>query len=168
LFTLLSHYCQTGDCQKRDDNVPVLVGYTALFDGHDGPACSEYCSQGLLSHILAEISDSYQKTSSSNKDRNSQPKMIETVSGDSVSTPIEAGFINAFHQAQTRFANDMPPPTFRDVELGPAATRSKSSILRQWLRTGKRDIKGGTTACVVSVVSSQRSPVFCVILSIRI
>jgi hypothetical protein len=138
---------EMAECQEEfHPNVPRMVAYIAVFDGHDGPNASEYAYKGLLPHILSETEESIRK--------NKGNKQVVAVNGDKVDSSLDAGIINGFHKAQDRFAKQLDPPTFQDVKKGIKATRfgSKGHLARL-LRKPRGKPRGGTTALTLQIVS---------------
>lgn len=117
-----------------------MVGYVAVLDGHDGPNASEYCSKGLLPHILAETEYCL---------RTGKKKVMD---GSAISCSVDAGIMNAFHRAQARFAANCEPPTFEEVKEN--TTRGDNGLLARMRRIRKPRPRGGTAALTLSLVSS--------------
>jgi hypothetical protein len=71
-----------------------MLAYIGVFGGHDGPLEAEYCSEGLLQHILDETQDCVRF------------KMTVAIDGTRDESPLDAGIVNAFYRAHARFAAD--------------------------------------------------------------
>jgi len=127
-------YTSIANCQSRLET--PLVAFAGVFDGHDGRLASEYCSEGLLQHILIETAQSVAKDKC-NKD----PQKI-----------LKVAYVNAFHNAQTRFGAQDHPPTFQEVNRRGVWRNGR---LKRFFCGNKDDsLHGGTTACTLSIVST--------------
>lgn len=139
-----------------------------VYDGHDGDFAAEYCRKGLLPHILAEQSSRTQQPApkwSFAVDRANAPLQLdEGASKDkngSSKLNMEIPFVAAFQKAETRFGNQLDPPTFEEVskiqttplKLAPPGSYNPM----QWMTTPADPQRGGTTACTMSVVSDVKS-----------
>jgi len=148
LFSLSSPVeCQT----SRAALTPQMVAFAGVFDGHDGATAAEYCSQGLLKHILMETNACIAQRERASIGRCSESSISLQTNYVSL---LEEGYALAFHKAQEAFACDSAPPTF-DVVKRYARTRRRqrnSGFLRRFF-SPKEDRPGGTTACVLSIVS---------------
>lgn len=136
-----------------------MAAFVGVYDGHDGDFASEYCSQGLVPHILSELtSQSAEQLSrwSLAADRACAPLDFETPeTADKTVSPMKNQYVDAFTKAHDRFANKLEPPSFVEI--------SKPGLLKvapptnynpmQWMATPPAPPRGGTTACTMSVVS---------------
>jgi hypothetical protein len=121
------------------DAAAKLVVFAGIFDGHDGSLASEYCSMGLLPHILAET-------------QNCASKLSPSLKGDINLQVLKQGHINGFTWAQTRFATGSNPPTFRDLKCGPSYVRNSRSFFQRLCGGPPPSLRGGTTATTISLV----------------
>ncbi|CAB9522403.1 Protein phosphatase 2C 3 [Seminavis robusta] len=146
-------------CQKKLRCEPRMAAFVGVFDGHDTDMASEYCSKGMVPHILSELTgQSVQRGSQMwnimGPDRANAPLAFDTID-DPTHSDMEIPFIAAFQKAHERFANKMDPPTFDDLsKLGgtPIKVAPPTSLNpMQWMATSPEPQRGGTTACVMSV-----------------
>jgi hypothetical protein len=121
------------------DAAAKLVVFAGIFDGHDGSLASEYCSMGLLPHILAET-------------QNCASKLNPSLKGDINLQVLKQGHINGFSWAQTRFATGSNPPTLRDLKSGPSSVRNSRSFFQRLCGGPPPSLRGGTTATTISLV----------------
>jgi serine/threonine protein phosphatase PrpC len=127
---------RTAQSQTRN---PALVAFVGLFDGHDGPLASSYCSSGLLQHILIETELSIHSKRNESK--------------DSKEARLKAAYVLAFHNAQERFSLNRDPPTFEDLKERRATKKERNrGIMRLIDGKDKTPKRGGTTACTLSIV----------------
>lgn len=136
-----------------------------VYDGHDGDFASEYCRQGLLPHIVAELRSIQQSPKGWGfaVDRANAPLKLNEGNGkdDPASKlDMEAPYTAAFQKAEERFGNELEPPTFDEVSrtqvtpLKVAPPGSYNPV--QWIATATTTTeprRGGTTACTMSLVS---------------
>jgi serine/threonine protein phosphatase PrpC len=159
------------------------MAFAGVFDGHDGSAASQYCSDGLLQHILQAIylqhhhssqrhvmsrrgllshSDSHEdtdtKTDTTDKDTQSalSHNLPTTLLPDNPSVLLISRAIQSgFEQAQDEFGMDSFPPTFQQV--GTRMTKRRSNrLLRRVLNAAPGPKAGGTTACTLCLVRTGR------------
>jgi serine/threonine protein phosphatase PrpC len=123
---------------------PPLVAFAGVFDGHDGPLASTYCSNGLLQHILIETYKSIHDEENEFKDTKEAPK---------------AAYVLAFHHAQDQFSRNRDPPTFEDLKGKQAMKKQRDrSVMHLLGSKDKAPKRGGTTACIISIVSDCCDP----------
>ena len=136
-----------------------MAAFVGVYDGHDGDLCSEYCSKGVVPHILSELSQTVAATQQSRwgfaADRACAPLDFETPDSSNKSSELKPQYVSAFHKAHDRFCNNMEPPTFEEIKApGPLKVAPPASYNpMQWNLTGTVSQRGGTTACTMSVVS---------------
>jgi hypothetical protein len=139
------------NCQKQmDPQVPRMMAFAGVFDGHDGPLASEYIAEGLLPHILSETAECIHMHGSK------WLQKVKAVDGTITASALEAGYVNAFHRAEERFAANESPPTLEEVKGGVQATRlDKGGLCSQICPPPRRPVPliGGTTATTLAVVS---------------
>lgn len=159
LFTSMETHEQLVAAQEESSskNAPKIVGMAGVFDGHDGGAASEYCSEGIMQHILAEVSDSFHINNDQSPASSSSCSIPTMMNGVETKSVLEAGLINAFYQAQERFGMKMKPPTLEDFRLGGVdKTRAKRlGALKRMLNAAAPPRRGGTTALVLCLLAEQ-------------
>ena len=159
-------YLSTGNCQIKLDCEPQLSAFMGVYDGHDGDFASEYCRQGLLPHIIAELRSTTQQSSKGwgfAVDRANAPLKLEEGVGKEDSTSkldMEVPYTAAFQKAEERFGNELEPPTFDEVsktQVTPLKVAPPGSYNpMQWISSATAAAeprRGGTTACTMSLVS---------------
>ena len=153
-FYLFNWLSPSVNCQRsRAALTPQMVAFAGVFDGHDGATAAEYCSQGLLQHVLIETNASIAQRERASIGRCSEHS--DALHTNSISL-LEEGYVLAFHKAQEGFASNTAPPTFDDVKRSTRTRRRRrnSGFVRR-LFAPKEDRPGGTTACVLSIVRKQ-------------
>ena len=175
LFIVINHYhysssfagedCHAFDCSSALGDLGVA--YAAVFDGHDGNSCSEYCRAGLLPHILGALEAS-KGTESATNCTIDESFDATTTSGDPEHQRLTSSLIQAFGDAQESFARYRDPPVVGDGAGGRAKKRTNSAGGRGLgclkcmvsLGCGTESRRGGTTAtCLVLRVNDDESKV---------
>lgn len=134
---------------------PLMVGFIGVFDGHDGDLASEYCSKGLVPHVLAEFyarssNDSIKTTEGNESERQTNRLLFEK------EKDLTVAFVGAFQKAQTRFQQNIIPPSFEEVcnDSPLKIRRDGANEILEWICSGEETPpRGGTTACTLSIVS---------------
>ena len=135
-----------------------MAAFVGVYDGHDGDLASEYCSTGLVPHILFELSSQSQQQArwGFGPDRANAPLDFETPEvSKSSSSKLKQEYVAAFQKAHDRFCNNLEAPTFEEISkpgLLKVAPPSSYNPM-QWMATAVPPPRGGTTACTMSVVS---------------
>ena len=146
---------------QPDSAAAKLVAFAGIFDGHDGDKAAIYCAQGLLHHILAETEHCAAKLHSSSihkSKRKDNATSVMASDGNHTHKDIniqvlKQGHMNGFIWAQTRFGSGSDPPTFRELKLGPISVRNSQSFFKRIFCAPQREVRGGTTASTISLVS---------------
>lgn len=146
-----------------------MAAFCGVFDGHDGDFASEYCCQGIVPHIVAELIS----RSSNLQSSTAAAQKKWGFGGDSANAPLNLSgedpdnkkkipqtdmtipYTAAFQKAHNRFCNHMVPPSFEEVaKASPLKVAPPASFNpMQWMATAQAPARGGTTACTMSVVS---------------
>lgn len=141
-------------CQKKLKCEPRMAAFVGVYDGHDGDLASDYCSKGLVPHIISELtpqSSAQTQRWSFSVDRANAPLNFETSETKDRSSAFNLQYIAAFQKAQNRFQNKLEPPSFEEVCKPGALKVSPSQSFIQWMATPTEIQRGGTTACTLSV-----------------
>lgn len=145
------------NCQERMNVSPIMAGFVGVFDGHDGNLASEYCSQGLVPHIIAEHGARCAPPSRNSWSfANDSATAALDIGVDCEKQDLEISYIAAFQKSHQRFCNHIGPPTFEEVcKCAPLRTeRPRNYNPAKWLMHSTPAQKGGSTACTVAVVST--------------
>ena len=153
---------------------PTLLAFAGVFDGHDGPKAAEYCSKGLLAHILYEQSSAASSSQNKNHHLGMKRRFPPTTPPTATTTTIastnvrasteedllENTYVRAFHRAHERFGAGMEPPTTNNSTTTSSMSLGKQSSWRNLLKRRRANhhtqVIGGTTACTLSLVSCDR------------
>ncbi|GMI07097.1 hypothetical protein TrVE_jg4728 [Triparma verrucosa] len=138
--------------------LPTVALFAGVFDGHDGPDCSEYCRIGMIPHVTSALI-----TSSPESPTTTKPTQ------ESLRKLINSSLISAFKDCEEHFAKHLPPPALSRASSTSSASSppppdpppaSTLSLLKQILlcRCGARLRRGGTTAnCILLNVDSSEN-----------
>lgn len=121
----------------------VLMFFCAVFDGHDGAKAADYCSKGLLPHILAETYAMTKKYVTSSNDADGDTDMKRKI--------LSSSYDESFRRAQRRFGSYCTPPTFEELSDGVAKVRMNKGFWYRLCCTPQRGLRGGTTATTLAL-----------------
>ncbi|GMH93580.1 hypothetical protein TL16_g12669 [Triparma laevis f. inornata] len=126
--------------------LPTAGLFAGVFDGHDGPDCSEYCRVAMIPHFISSLTANKTNATAADKALESPQKLIST------------SLISSFQDCESNFGKRLPPPPLDPS--APPPPRSKLSALKDMMlcRCGTNTRRGGTTAnCLLLNVDSEEN-----------